>query len=946
MAENVGAIQGGNQPVTVYDNGGTYSLSPTNAALYGAGSRMPALMAARAKALSGAAGSAGNADVYGSGGTGSGDYNAQGGHAGRLNGWPTAPQALGGTLASTLEAQSQGTPYEGFLSNLYNQFQQPQGFMYGGSPAYAQNTAAAERAQAGQYQQQFGDLGAQAAGVGAYAQRLGQNAQTGLEGTANNLYDYAQQASGYGSTLANRTNPTANYLSQNAALDQASGYGSALANLEQGTGPSGAQALLQQGANQSMDQALALSRSGRGWGGSAQGTAQALRQNAATMQNVGLQASQLKAQEYAAQQQRAAANLGAAAGINQNAAGQYGQQSQFDVNAALQGRQLNDQSGLAYNQLGLNAAQQSLAAQQAAYNFGMQGAQGLQQAITQQGQLGQAGQAAYWQGEQGADTAMARQQQALESYNQAIMQRYGVDKGVAIQNQAAQAQLTGSLVGAGGALLGGLVGAFAGGPAGAVGGAGLGYQAGQYAGQAVGSDVRAKRDIAPAGGVADQLATVPSYSYQYVDPERFGRGPQVGVMAQDLERTPAGSTVVRPAPDGTKMVDSGKTTMLNTAAIGELARRVQQLEGGQPETQYDYGAPYVTSDVRTKELIRPLDGGAEEAPMKFTLSPARAGYRDTSRWEDSHQPRRPMTTAERFDKLDALSAPGNTYALPPSDSARAFRRAAITSGLDAAVEPVRLVGQLAQSAGYPNSAAHLRGQDAAEAIDYLAGGADTPSQYRRELEADAAEHPYFQQAGEVVGSSFGGAPMAALTGRLNPGVGTVLNVARRSGRENEERRALKSAYLEGALPTGRGKAAALEKARIAREVGPHEPVQRVDSAWSPELREKYAQLLGRREALLGDSEQADALGMKVHGAPTIGQYNARNRGIRVGQQQLRVERKQEIARTLANNNVESLAGKELPTRAEVQGLILEGRLKPDALEKFDAAAALRALGGR
>jgi hypothetical protein len=49
-------------------------------------------------------------------------------------------------------------------------------------------------------------------------------------------------------------------------------------------------------------------------------------------------------------------------------------------------------------------------------------------------------------------------------------------------------------------------------------------------------------------------------------------------MAQDLERTPAGRSVVMPQPDGTKMVDTGRLSMQNTAAIGELGNEIEKLK--------------------------------------------------------------------------------------------------------------------------------------------------------------------------------------------------------------------------------------------------------------------------------------------------------------------------------------------------------------------------------
>jgi len=87
---------------------------------------------------------------------------------------------------------------------------------------------------------------------------------------------------------------------------------------------------------------------------------------------------------------------------------------------------------------------------------------------------------------------------------------------------------------------------------------------------------------APAVKMAQQA---PGYSFQYRNPSAQGAAPgqQFGVMAQDLERTPAGRSVVVQQPNGTKVVDTGRLSMQNTAAIGELGNEIEQLKryGGQ-----------------------------------------------------------------------------------------------------------------------------------------------------------------------------------------------------------------------------------------------------------------------------------------------------------------------------------------------------------------------------
>jgi hypothetical protein len=82
-----------------------------------------------------------------------------------------------------------------------------------------------------------------------------------------------------------------------------------------------------------------------------------------------------------------------------------------------------------------------------------------------------------------------------------------------------------------------------------------------------------------SGPAAVQMTQqAPGYSYQYRPGIGLPQGQQYGVMAQDLERTPAGASVVQQGPNGVKQVDTGRLTMQNTAAIGELANNLDQLK--------------------------------------------------------------------------------------------------------------------------------------------------------------------------------------------------------------------------------------------------------------------------------------------------------------------------------------------------------------------------------
>lgn len=57
-----------------------------------------------------------------------------------------------------------------------------------------------------------------------------------------------------------------------------------------------------------------------------------------------------------------------------------------------------------------------------------------------------------------------------------------------------------------------------------------------------------------------------------------GEKPHVGVMAQDLEKTPQGASAVMDTPEG-KMVDTKQLAMMLAASIGDLHSRLSALEG-------------------------------------------------------------------------------------------------------------------------------------------------------------------------------------------------------------------------------------------------------------------------------------------------------------------------------------------------------------------------------
>jgi hypothetical protein len=66
------------------------------------------------------------------------------------------------------------------------------------------------------------------------------------------------------------------------------------------------------------------------------------------------------------------------------------------------------------------------------------------------------------------------------------------------------------------------------------------------------------------------------YEYDYKD-EKYGKGKQVGVMAQDLEKSKLGKELVQDTEEG-KVVDYGKSMPTIVASLAELHKRLKKLE--------------------------------------------------------------------------------------------------------------------------------------------------------------------------------------------------------------------------------------------------------------------------------------------------------------------------------------------------------------------------------
>ena len=95
------------------------------------------------------------------------------------------------------------------------------------------------------------------------------------------------------------------------------------------------------------------------------------------------------------------------------------------------------------------------------------------------------------------------------------------------------------------------------------------------------SDEKVKK-VGARTAAAKVFEHTPGYAYEY-KPEYLGRpgtkpGMQVGIMAQDLEKTAAGKTVVNKDRQGIRSVDTDRLTLLTAGAMNDVMGRLKELE--------------------------------------------------------------------------------------------------------------------------------------------------------------------------------------------------------------------------------------------------------------------------------------------------------------------------------------------------------------------------------
>ena len=363
----------------------------------------------------------------------------------------------------------------------------------------------------------------------------------------------------------------------------------------QGPGPSAAEAQMRLGADQNMAQSIALARSGRG-GANPAAMRQAMSGNAATGAQTNAQLGNLRAQEAANWRGQQMQAMGMAGGMELQQGGMNDAAMANFYNLAAGERARGTQAELGFGGL---AGQQYGQGQQA--EIGMAGMGNQAVGMGQNYNLGMTG--------QGNEYALGMAGQGL-GYEQLgsniLSNELNAATNAGIANQAADANFFDNMfsdvsmktdiepyvidlssaadVGGGGG-----------------GGGGsfldaifsdrdtkerlqrteaeldLSLDKLRAMGGATMPDVRS-----PNTAALDAVAAAPGYRFRYKPEaqEDFGLSGRehYGPMAQDLERTPVGRSVVRDGPGGKKVVDAAKLTMVNTAATGELARKQEELE--------------------------------------------------------------------------------------------------------------------------------------------------------------------------------------------------------------------------------------------------------------------------------------------------------------------------------------------------------------------------------
>lgn len=323
-------------------------------------------------------------------------------------------------------------------------------------------------------------------------------------------------------------------LAQEAAARGNQQYGlGQLQGIIEGRGPSVAQQQQNMGLAQAMQQQRAIAGSARGGGANMAAAQQAAANAAAGLSgNAFAQGGLLRAQETMGAINAYGGAANAIRGNDQARAQLVGQLANSQASLDLQNRNANDSRNLAYEQMRRGVYQDQMGARQAG--------EAMNNGIIQQN---------------------ADRSQRADEHADAERDKY-IGAGLA----------------AGGAIVGTMIAP------------GAGTAAGAAIGSGISSDVRAKTNIGDgADAVRATIGAAVPYTYDYKDPAKDGDGRRIGVMAQDLERGPLGSQLVRTGPDGKKVIDGPRGLSLALASSADQEHRLRQLEAASGLSQVDQG---------------------------------------------------------------------------------------------------------------------------------------------------------------------------------------------------------------------------------------------------------------------------------------------------------------------------------------------------------------------
>jgi len=128
----------------------------------------------------------------------------------------------------------------------------------------------------------------------------------------------------------------------------------------------------------------------------------------------------------------------------------------------------------------------------------------------------------------------------------------------------------------------------------------------------ISSDERVKEKVADGGeGIRNVLDSIEAKEYNYVPGvEDSGAQRHLGVMAQDLEKTPMGSSAVGEGQNGVKYLKAGETAATALAAASDLNKRLKNVES-QELADFSKTNPKRMSGIEVKNVIdEALQGGS------------------------------------------------------------------------------------------------------------------------------------------------------------------------------------------------------------------------------------------------------------------------------------------------------------------------------------------------